>query len=161
MAYLQHNRFGFKDNSVDANIPDNDVARLMYYFNCVCSAIQYNDSDVRRFRNYRNWASLSFEEIRVLLALCITISPDVLDGKVFFHSDALCGNSQNKFYEISQVSNQLLAVESIVIAGRRCRVSQIMTYKMSWMYNYYLNPVQRLASRFSSPTSRSGTCIIS
>ncbi|CAF5086121.1 unnamed protein product, partial [Rotaria sp. Silwood1] len=116
MAYLQHNQYGFKDTSVNVNVPNNDVARLMYYLNCVCSAIQYNDSDLSRFRNYRNWASLSSEDIRLLLVLCLTLRPDLLDDKVFFHSDALCGDSSNKFFEISQVRNQLLAVQSIVIA---------------------------------------------
>ena len=117
----------------------------MYYFNCVCGAIDYTDSDMQRFRNFRNWSSLSYTEIRLLVALCYTLSPDVFDDKVFFRSDALCGNSSNKFFEISQVSHQLLAVQSIVIAGQRRRVNKIMTYKMSWMHDYYFGPMRRLA----------------
>lgn len=161
MAYFQQNKYGFKDTSVNANVPNNDVARLMYYFNCVCSAIQYNDTDVSRYRNYQNWSYLSSEEIRVLLVLCLTISPDVLDNKVFFHSDALCGNSPNRFFEISEVSNQLLAVESIVIAGRRCRVTSIMTYKMSWMHTNYINPIKRVAAQYGRNSSRTSSCTIS
>ncbi|CAF3550444.1 unnamed protein product [Rotaria sp. Silwood1] len=161
MAYLQHNQYGFKDTSVNVNVPNNDVARLMYYLNCVCSAIQYNDSDLSRFRNYRNWSSLSSEDIRLLLVLCLTLRPDLLDDKVFFHSDALCGDSSNKFFEISQVRNQLLAVQSIVIAGRTCQVTKIMTYKMSWMQNNYLNPLQRLTQQYRPRTTRTSTCIIS
>ncbi|CAF1357537.1 unnamed protein product [Rotaria sordida] len=161
MAYLQRNQFGFEANSSPVTVPDNDVARLMYYFDCVCDAIEYDDSDLNRYRNYRNWSSLSYEERRVLLALCLTFSPDVFDNKVFFQSDALCGDRSNKFYKISQVSHQLLAVQSIVIAGRRRQVKQIMTYKMAWMQKNYFNPVQRLAQQYNRNTSQSPSCVIS
>lgn len=161
MAVFRQNQFGFKETSVSATIPNNDVARLMYYFNAVCYCIDYNDSDVRRYRNFQNWSSLSYNEIRVLLALCLTISPDVLDNKVFFNSDSLCGNHPNNFFEVSQVSHQLMAVQSIIIAGRQCRVSKIMTYKMSWMHEYYLNPIRRLAQQYNTNTSQSSSCVIS
>lgn len=167
MAYLQHNQIGFKDISVSVNVPPNDIARLMYYLNCACSAIEYNDNDIGRYRNYNNWSQLSTEEVRLLIVLCYTLSPDLFDNKVFFQSDALCGDSPNKFFEINQVRHQLLAVQSIVVAGRTCRVNQIMTYKMNWMHFYYLNPMKNLAQRFNNqnqrraPKSRSSTCAIS
>jgi hypothetical protein len=161
MAFLQRNQIGFKDTTVSATVPDNDVARLMYYFDSVCSAIEYNDTDVSRYRNYQNYSSLTYNEIRVLLVLCLTLSPDEFDDKVFFHSDALCGNLGNRFYEVSQVSHQLLAVQSIVIAGRRCHVKKIMTYTMSWMRRNYFGPIQRLTPQFSASTLRTSACVIS
>jgi hypothetical protein len=171
MAFLQRNQLDFKDITVNVTVPNNDIARLMYYLNCVCEAVEYNDADVRRFRNYNNWSSLSNEEIRVLLALCLTLSPDVFNNKVFFHSDALCGNRSNRFYEINQVSHQLLAVESIIIAGRRRQVNKIMTYTMSWITSYYVNPIKQIAERFNPqrqrltpqyPTkTKSSSCVIS
>jgi hypothetical protein len=161
MAMFQRNQFGFRPTSHAVTVPDNDVARLMYYFDSVCSAIEYNDTDVSRYRNYRNYSSLTYNEIRVLLVLCLTLSPDEFDDKVFFHSDALCGDSANKFYEVSQVSHQLLAVQSIVIAGRRCNVKKIMTYTMPWMRYYYFGPIQRLTPQFSASTLRTSACVIS
>ena len=127
MAYFQRNRFGFKEDAQHTVHLDNNIARLMYYFNCVCHVIQYKDTDVNRLRDFKNWSSLSSEELRLLFALCATLSPDVFNDKVFFHSDALCGNDANKFFEINQVSNQLLAVDSIIIAGQQYRVNKIMT----------------------------------
>lgn len=155
MAFVQSNRIGFRDTTVSVTVPNNDVARLMYYLNCVCQAIQYTDNDIDRYRSYTNWSALSNEEVRLLLVLCLTLSPDVFNNKVFFQSDALCDDFQNKFYEISQVRHQLLAVQSIVVAGRTHQVNKIMTYKMSWMRNYYLDPIQRLAQRFNSQGQRS------
>ena len=149
MAFVQRNRFGFKDVGHTVNVPNNDVAKLMYYFSCVCSAIECDMTpQMRRFANYNNYMHMSINEVRQLIALCYMFSPDVFNDKVFFQSDALCGNSPNNFYEISQVSNNLLAVSSIIIAGQSRRVKQIMTYKMSWMRNYYLEPMLRLAQRF-------------
>ncbi len=145
MALFQRNQIGLHHAGAPASIPNNDVARLMYYFDCVCSAIEYTDNDMQRYRNYRNWSSLSYAEVRVLVALCYALSPDVFNNKVFFQSDALCGNSSNKFWEISQVSHQLMAVRSIVVAGRTRRVNKIMAYTMPWMHSYYFGPMQRLA----------------
>ncbi|CAF2039495.1 unnamed protein product [Rotaria magnacalcarata] len=147
MAYVQRNRIGFHDTSVPANVPNNDVARLMYYLNCVYTVIEYNDNNIRRYRNCQNWSSLSS----------------------LFQSDELCGNSANKFFEISQVRDQLLVVESIAVAGQTRHANQIMTYKMSWMRQNYFDPVPRLSRsvnpRNQRPTpaiqpSRTSTCVI-
>ncbi len=145
MAFLQRNQIGLRETGIAASIPNNDVARLMYYFNCVCYAIEYTDNDMQRYRNYRNWSSLSYTEVRLLVALCYALSPDVFNDKVFFQSNALCGNSPNKFFEISEISHKLLVVQSIVVAGRTRRVNRIMTYTMPWMRDYYFGPMQRLA----------------
>ena len=101
MAFFQRNQVNFKEEKSHHVTPANDIAKLMYYFNCVCHVIQYNDADVSRLRNFQNWSSLTAAEIRLLFVLCATLSPDVLNNKVFFHSDALCGNDLNKFYEIN------------------------------------------------------------
>ena len=160
MAFLQRNQFGFKRTSSDTTVPDNDVARLMYYFNCVCAAIEYNDSDVRIYRDFRNYSSLTYNHIRVLISLCLALSPDEFDNKVFFHSDALCGDSGNVFYDVSQVRHQFLVAESVVIAGQSCQVTKIMTYTMSWMQRNYYGPMQRLASQYNV-NALSSACVIS
>lgn len=161
MAYFQHHHYTLNDNSTNVIVPNNDIARLMYYLDCVCSTIEYNDNDIRRFRNYNHWSSLSTEDIRLLLMLCHTLNPTVFNNKVFFQSDALCGNSSNRFLKINEVRTQLLAVESIAIAGRRCRVNQIMVYKMIWMQNNYINPMRNVVQRLNNPPARRSRCIIS
>ena len=136
-------------------VADNDVARLMYYLHCVCTAIDCNNDDnIRRFIDYDRWSSLSAAEQVALIALCYTFSPDVFIDKVFFNSDALCGDLGNQFYKIHQVRSQLLAAESIVIAGQVRRVNQIMTYKMIWMKTYYLDPMKRLVARLGTTSQR-------
>jgi hypothetical protein len=139
-------------------VPNNDVARLMYYLNCVCTVIDCNhDPDIQRFTNYRNWSYLTVSEQAQLLVVCYTFSPDVFNNQVFFHSDELCGNSSNEFFRINQVSHRLIAAESIVIAGQTREVNQIMTYKMAWMRNNYYEPMQRLATRFENASRSTAT----
>ncbi|CAF2905950.1 unnamed protein product [Rotaria sp. Silwood2] len=150
MAVFQRNQIGIKDVGQTVNVPDNDIARLMYYFSCTCSAIECNMTpQMRRLANYRNWRYLDADDVRQLIGICYVFSPDVLNNKVFFHNPGLCGNSSNKFYEISQVRNQLLAVSSILIAGQSRRVNSIMVYTMSWMKKNYTDPMVRIA-RFLS-----------
>lgn len=154
MALFQRNQYGLRPTSSRTSVPDNDVARLMYYLHCVFSAIEYNDQDVRKYRDYQRWSMLSHAEQRVVWLFALTFSPDEFDGKVFFHSDQLCGDSSNKFYEFSQVSHQLVAVQSILIAGQTRQVKKIMTYKMSWMQNNYFEPMKRLAPYLSPQAQR-------
>ena len=157
-VYLQSNNVEIERTGVDVNVPHNDVARLMYYLECVCAALDCNDEpEMQRFTNYRNAARLSIDEQKVLLGLCHTFSPDVLNGTVFFRSDELCCTSANEFYTIHEVRGQLLAAESIIIAGRTLQVNKIMTYKMAWVETYFRAPIRRLTDRLTTASSQSDT----
>jgi len=61
-AFLQQTEFEIERTGVTASVPNNDVARLMYYMKCVCTAIDCNqDPEIQRFTNYHNWSYLSFD----------------------------------------------------------------------------------------------------
>ncbi|CAF1133102.1 unnamed protein product [Adineta steineri] len=130
-------------------VPNEDVAKIMYYLDCVCSVIDYNDNDIRRYRNYSNWKNMSDEESRLIFVLALVLSPDEFEDKVFFNNVTLCDGSSNEFYEIGQVTNQLLIVQSVVIGGQSRQVNKIMAYTSGWMQKYYYQPIKALASRFS------------
>lgn len=154
-VFVQRNEVGIRHTGVTVQVPNNDVARLMYYLNCVCTAVECEqDADIRRFTSYQNWSHLSTDGQAILLRLCYEFSPDVFDGKVFFHNDALCGDSLNDFIEISQVRQQLMAVESIIIAGRTCEVNKVMVYRMQWMQQNYFEPMKGLAVKLTTPAPR-------
>ena len=148
----KENELNVKRTGRSVTVPNNDVARLMYYLHCVCTSIDCNDDpDIQRFIDYNNWHYLSDREQRILLGICYKFSPDVFNGKVFFHSEELCDSRFNEFYQINQVRHQLLAAESIIIAGQTREVNQIMVYTMQWMRTYYFNPMERLASPLINP----------
>ncbi|CAF1133066.1 unnamed protein product [Adineta steineri] len=137
-----------------ATIPDADIAKVMYYLDCVCTVIDYNDNDIRRYRNYSNWMNMSDEEDRLIFILALALSPDEFDDRVFFNNVRLCQGSGNQFYEIGQVKNQLLVVQSILIGGRSRQVKKIMAYTSGWMQRNYYQPMQALAYRFSPQGQR-------
>ncbi|CAF1256340.1 unnamed protein product [Didymodactylos carnosus] len=165
MAFMQTTGYDIKATGLTVNVPNNDVARCMYYLSCVCNIIECDDDDIKRYCNYQNYWKLSDEEDKLVFVLCARLKPSLFDDKCMFQSDALCGDSANEFYEIGQVRNQVFAVSSVLIAGRTRRVNKIMTYKLSWMKKNYYDPMMRLANRFNPPsrvtvTYRDSDCII-
>ncbi|UJR32558.1 hypothetical protein I4U23_020019 [Adineta vaga] len=159
MAYLERQQLQIRDTTNIANVPNSDIGKIMYYLNCVCYCIDYNDNDIKRYTNYSRWASLSDEEDKLVYFLALTLNPNILIGKVFFQSDALSRDMQGRFYEIGQVRQQLVVVPSLVIAGRTCQVQRILAFKQEWLKENYIEPMLRLQQRFRSRTSRS--CVIS
>jgi hypothetical protein len=96
----------------------------MYYLDVVCNLIEYDEHNLNRLRNFNNYRNLSDTEMRLLYIACITLEPGLLIGKVMFEDEDgdFCGTSTNRIYEISQVRHNLLAVNSIFIAGRNRRI---------------------------------------
>jgi hypothetical protein len=149
MAVWQRQNFDLRETGVSVSIPNNDIAKCMYYLQCVCNVIDCEDANLKIFTNYRNYRALSDDEDEMVYKLCLMCSPDILDEKVFIENEALCGSSHNNFFELSAVKNTLGVVGSIFIAGRTREVKKIMTYKMSWMHTFYLEPMARLADHFN------------
>ena len=159
MAVWQRQNFDVQEKGVSVSIPNNDIAKCMYYLQCVCAVIDCDDANVHLFTNYRNYWALSDDEDEMVYKLCLMCSPDVFDDKVFLENATLCGSSQNKFFEVSAVENIFGVVGSIFVAGRTRQVKKVMTYKMSWMRTFYLEPMARLADRFN-PTKKLARALI-
>ena len=154
MAMIQADGFDVKKLGSFISVPDADIAKIMYYLDCVCTVIDYNDANIRRYRDYNNWANMSDEEDRLIFVLALALSPDEFEDKVFFNSPQLCPDASNEFYEIGQVRHQIMVVQSIIIGGQQRRVKKIMAYKQSWMQNNYYQPMRSLAFRFSPEGQR-------
>ena len=146
MAAFVGERVRIRDTTVNASVPQNPKAKLMYYLKCVASVIQLDDPALSRLQNYQSYYSLSEEETDALLALVILLSPDELIGKVFFPSED-CGGRTNQFLELSAVSHMLAVANNIVIGGERKRVGKIMFFQRSWMETYYLTPIRSFQDR--------------
>ena len=137
-----------KSPSTKADIPDNPIAKLMYYFNCICVCVEADDDpNIRRFRDYKNYYNLSQQEKAQLLALCLALSPDKLIGSIFFavDDDSDFGGLTNHFFQVSAVSTKLIVAESLLIGGQQKKVRKIMKFKKSWVESYYLNPLRSIS----------------
>ncbi|CAF4245016.1 unnamed protein product, partial [Adineta steineri] len=98
MAVYQQSNYGIRETGTTTSVPNNDIARCMYYLKCVCAVIDCNDANILRYTNYNNYWILSDSEDEIVYKLCLTLSPDEFEDKVFFESDAMCGSSGNNFF---------------------------------------------------------------
>jgi len=58
-AILGKKEYGVKKTGVSVTVPDNPVAKLMYYLSCICNVINLDpEGKLSRFKNYSNYANL-------------------------------------------------------------------------------------------------------
>ena len=153
-AVMRRTEISVKRTGEPCTISNNDIAKLMYYFDCVCTCVQPDNSDtICRLRNFNNYASLSSDEEAQLLALCLALSPDKLIGSVLFPSSD-CGRSNNKFLELSAVSTNMVVSDSFLIGGQRKKIQKIMMFEKCWIERNYLNPLSSIVRRQRAPAIR-------
>ena len=146
-AVIGSTQIHVKKTGTSVTVPNNPIAKLMYYFNCVCSCIEADDDyTTRRLRNYSNYSSLTSQEEAQLLILCLALSPDKLIGSIFLPAsdDEDFGGCSNEFYELSAVSTRVLVSESLMVGGQQKRVRKIMKFKKVWIENNYINPLRAI-----------------
>ncbi|KAL3847854.1 hypothetical protein ACJMK2_018745 [Sinanodonta woodiana] len=145
MAFFNKRDIEFKKTGSKTTVPSDPRAKLMYYLNTICGLVDLNDTDpnLQRLRNYEYYY-LTTEETERLLVLCILLEPSVFINKCIFQNDDLCPDTNNEFYEITEVNNHLLVAGNVLIGGRNRRVNKIMTFKMNWIQNNYYTPLNIL-----------------
>ena len=140
-AFMGRTEIEVKKTTVAATVPDHPIAKLMYYFNCVCTCVKAeHDAPINRLKDYKNYRSLTPEEEAQLLILCLALTPDNLIGTIFFPNEDLEDYS-NEFFELKTVSTRLIVAESLLIGGQQKRVHKIMMFKKKWIENNYINPM--------------------
>ena len=73
----------------------------------MCSVLEMdNTGELGRFRDFSNYHRLDSDDIDKLLIFCLLLSPDEINGKCIFQDDDMCGNSNNKFFELSAVNTR-------------------------------------------------------
>ena len=90
-----------KDSDKFTTIPDNTIAKLMYYLHCVSSVIDIIDPVLT---NYQNYKELTGEQLVEVYNNAKEYSPDkFLSHKIFIINQDLPNNSlENEFYEITE-----------------------------------------------------------
>ena len=154
---------GFTDTSVSANVPDNDIARLMYYIDSITTVLgmEITKYNIDRLTDYKNYYVLTNDEKETLLSLCKELSPDELNNKCIFHEDKLCGNSPNRFLRLNSTEIAFVAAESVFVGATKVVVKEIMVYKMSWMRRNYIEPMTRMTITSTNKTRNNANWIYS
>ena len=134
-------------------VPDNSLARLMYYLDCVFTVIQYDQSS--RLTDYQRYYLLSKEEEQTVLGLVALFNPKVMsDLSLFIVSRNLVPyGSSNEFYQITDDRIGVHVNSEVVIGGRVVKVLKIMACTEDWIYRNYINP----AESYTKPQLTSGS----
>ncbi|XP_060071188.1 uncharacterized protein LOC132551097 [Ylistrum balloti] len=149
MAVMQRQHLGIREIGESVNIPPNPVARAMFYLRCICNVLDLNDgsSNLQRFTDFKNFYLLTDNEIDALTLLISSVRPQDLIGKCLFHNEEICGNSNNKFFELQEMRQNMVIVNDILIAGQQRRVNRIMFFKTAWLELYCIAPLRFLGDR--------------
>ncbi len=128
-------------------VPDDDVARMMYYLHCVTVGVGLDilQDDLVRYKHYYQ---LSPARIALVVKSALEFSPDEFIGKLIFRDDKgeVTGSSSNKFVSISAACNIISLQRDIIIAGKVQDVTKVMFFKSSWLEKYYIQPMTRIAT---------------
>ena len=132
------------------NVPNNDLARLMYYLNCVASVIQYDEDN--KLTDYQNYHMLTKKEEDVVYGLAALFNPKIfMNAGVFILDDRLVpNNSSNQFYKITDDRIGIKVNQEIVIGGRVIRVLEVMAFKEEWINRNYYEPFERICYKLES-----------
>ena len=120
-------------------IPNNALAKLMYYLDCVATVINYDD---RTLTDYQNYDELSGEELVAVYQLAKLLNPRLfIDAGIFIVDPKLLHDAGNQFYEIYDETIGVHVNQEIMIGGKSVKVLKIMACNNIWLSTYYYNPI--------------------
>ena len=123
------------------NIPDNKLAKLMYYLECVLTVVKYDIEE--RYYNYNNYSLLNKDEEKTLLKLVELFSPSNMTKLSLFIIDPelLPYGKDIEFYEKTNTNLGVNINSEVILEGRILKVLKIMVCKRAWLNEYYYVPL--------------------
>jgi hypothetical protein len=123
-------------------VPDNAIAKLMYYLDCVCTVIDYEDCSLT---DYQNYDELSTEQLATVYHLAKLMNPSIfINAGIFIVNEKLLFDKCNQFYEINDETICAHVNSEIMIGGKVVKVSKIMACNDTWLSNYYFKPINEI-----------------
>ena len=122
------------------NVPNDNVAKLMYYLSCVDTVINYQGID--KLSDFRNYERLTVDDMTDLFKLVLLFNPEIfLNANIFIlQTDPLPNGADNQFYEIINERIGIHINNQIVIGGRTVQVMKFMVCNPAWLIRNYYRP---------------------
>ena len=123
-------------------VPENKIAKLMYYLDCVTGVIQYDRNS--KLLEYQDYYLLSEEEEEMVVTLAILFDPKIfIDKKLFLVGpEYVLPGSTNQFYQITNNKFGIHVSSEVIIGGVSRKILQFMGCKNSWLEGYYYEPLR-------------------
>jgi len=143
-ATLGVNQIRVEATGKTTTVPNDNIAKLMYYLDCVFTVIEYDRSN--KLTDYEHYYNLNNDEKKAVIQLAILLNPKLfIDAKIFvINENLLPNNSANEFYKITDERIGVHINQQVLIGGRSIKVLEIMACKLSWLNNNYFTPLERI-----------------
>ena len=126
------------------SVPNDNVAKLMYYLSCVDIVINYNEID--RLTDYQNYDLLTKDDMVELFKLVLLFNPKIfIDAGIFIIDESLLPyDLDNQFYKITDERIGIYVNDEIMIGGRNVKVLKVMACNEDWLVRNYYRPWKNL-----------------
>lgn len=123
-------------------VPNNAIAKLMYYLGCVAPVIDYED---RTLTDYQNYNELSGEQLVEVYRITKLLNPSIfINAGIFIVDQKLLFDKTNQFYEITDETISAHANSEIMIGGKVVKVLKHMACNDTWLSNNYYKPINEI-----------------
>ena len=123
-------------------VPNDNIAKLMYYLNCISTVIDYDEPNI--LTDFKHYTRLGKQERQIVYELATLLNPQLFIDKGIFivNKDLLPDCLPNKFVKITDETIGIHANREIMIGGKIRKVLNIMICEPSWLFNFYHNPIK-------------------
>ena len=140
------------------SVPKNNLARLMYYLDCVYAVIDVDFS--MKLTDYSSYDRLSKEEEDLVLSLATKFTPYImLENYVFFvDSKYDLNSSSNDFYNLTDNNIKIRPYSQVMIGEVSRKVFKVMVCSKNWLEDYYYEPMKKYSSGYRYNKSCCSDC---
>ena len=138
-----------KNVTYNPSVPNNKLAKLMYYLDCVFTVIE---SDIeKRYINYNNYYLLTKLEEEKILNFVSQYNIELMKELNLFQiePDFVPINKKNEFYDISDEIFEGKIKSEVIIDDVPKKVMKVMVCKQSWIEHYYEEPLKEYENPWS------------
>ena len=122
-------------------VPDNHLARLMYYLSCVAVVLEVDKNN--KLLEYQNYYLLTEKEEELVVVFALLFSPKTLKEKFLFlvGDKFVPAGTDNEFFEIKQETIGAHFNQEIMIAGKSVKLKKKMACNDRWLNCFYFKPM--------------------
>ena len=149
---LSYQCLGIQRTGNSCQVPENKLAKLMYYLDCAFSTLDIRCySDYTDYYNYRNLTRIQEQYV---LSLARTYNPTfMLDNQLFIIRPNLVDYGfSNQFYQITDKRIGIRANSQVFIGGKSVTAVKVMACKDTWLQKFYYDPLSYYDNNNGSPS---------